>query len=859
MRLLTRANGLRFLLLLFLAASLSYWIVGTRDFLGLWRHPDERIRLPFEFDGDSHQILEITPEAKAAGLDKSEVLEAINGQPYSGFAAFHEMRRAAHPGDIWITETRRPDGSKHQAKIVLQPLDTEHPSFGRTVRLFVLFCLTPLICLLIGYWVVLVKPEEPNAWLLAFLLAFPESGFLNPVLATGWDLALRTIWFQGLQLAGPLLLPLFGLYFPERSRIDVKLPWLKWLILGPGLIAILLSAVTVSRTYLTGAEENWRTAIDVWLQNGFNVLSLLSLLFYAVVIGDKLRTASTADARRRMRLLAIGSGVGLAAALICFAVLPAFGVKPNLLENFWIVYIGTAFFMVAPLTFAYVVLVDRAMDVRILLRAGTKYLLARTGLWVLQAIFILAAGLHLLPPLIEKKQMDPSDVWQALIFVGLVIFLRQGVSKKLEAWIDRKFFREAYDTDLVLRDLSDQVRRFTEAEPLLTTVSWSIAETLHVSRLAVMLRTGADTFALREAVGLEISSDLALSSHSSTIRNLSQRTSAVRLRREEADGWYFLASAKEQEILEKLGAEILLPMFGRNKLMGFMTLGPKKSEAAYTRNDVALLEMVASQTGLALEVSELAHSLAQEAAQRERVHREIEIAREVQEKLFPQELPVIDHASIAGICRPALGVGGDYYDVIQLEDGRIGLAIGDVSGKGISAALLMASLRASLRGATLDAPQDLAKLMEKVSQLVYEASASNRYATFFFGTYDPQSRALQYVNAGHNPPFVLRSNSDVVRLTAGGPVIGLLTHTSYEQQRFVLEPGDLLLAFTDGISEAMSSREEEWGEDRLEAVARRCEGDAREVLREIIQEVEHFTAGEPQYDDMTLLVLKLHT
>jgi sigma-B regulation protein RsbU (phosphoserine phosphatase) len=170
----------------------------------------------------------------------------------------------------------------------------------------------------------------------------------------------------------------------------------------------------------------------------------------------------------------------------------------------------------------------------------------------------------------------------------------------------------------------------------------------------------------------------------------------------------------------------------------------------------------------------------------------------------------------------------------------------------------MASLRASLRGATLDAPQDLAKLMERVSHLVYEASASNRYATFFFGTYDPQARVLQYVNAGHNPPFVLRCNSEVVRLTAGGPVIGLLTHSIYEQQRFALEPGDLLLAFTDGISEAMSSAEEEWGEERLEAVAQRCTGDAQEVLREIIQEVDVFTAGEPQYDDMTLLVLKLH-
>jgi sigma-B regulation protein RsbU (phosphoserine phosphatase) len=164
---------------------------------------------------------------------------------------------------------------------------------------------------------------------------------------------------------------------------------------------------------------------------------------------------------------------------------------------------------------------------------------------------------------------------------------------------------------------------------------------------------------------------------------------------------------------------------------------------------------LAAQTGLALEISELVQSLAKEAAQRERINREIEIAREVQQRLFPQRLPEIRGLSLAGTCRPALGVGGDYYDVIELEDGRLGLAIGDVSGKGISAALLMASLRASLRGMTLDGPSDLARMMQKVNQLVYEASANNRYAMFFFATYSPETRELRYVNAGHNPPMLI--------------------------------------------------------------------------------------------------------
>ena len=264
---------------------------------------------------------------------------------------------------------------------------------------------------------------------------------------------------------------------------------------------------------------------------------------------------------------------------------------------------------------------------------------------------------------------------------------------------------------------------------------------------------------------------------------------------------------------------------------------------------------------MALEIGNLARSLASEATQRERIHREIEVAREVQERLFPQEFPVIDGVSLAGHCRPQQGVGGDYYDSFLLDDGRMGLAIGDVSGKGISAALLMASLRASLRGMTLDAPHDLAAMMEKVNRLVYESSATNRYATFFFATYNTQTRELIYVNAGHNAPFLIRRQRGQFsgRASGGGrPGHRPAALREYEEQRCVLQPGDLLLAYTDGISEAMTEHEEEWGEDRMLAAAQTLpDGSAQQVLEHLFAEADRFTGNAPQFDDMTLLVLKL--
>jgi serine phosphatase RsbU (regulator of sigma subunit) len=216
----------------------------------------------------------------------------------------------------------------------------------------------------------------------------------------------------------------------------------------------------------------------------------------------------------------------------------------------------------------------------------------------------------------------------------------------------------------------------------------------------------------------------------------------------------------------------------------------------------------ASDTTLAREVARLTTAIGREMAQRERLNRELEIAREVQEHLFPQRLPPAPGIDYCGQCRPAREVGGDYYDFLELSDSRLGIAIGDVSGKGVGAALMMASLEASLR-ALASVVQDPADLMGRVNSLVCQASAANRYATLFYAEYDPATRGLTYVNAGHNPPVVLRNcggGCQVLRLETGGPVIGLLPQR-YQRGVFSHEPGDLVMLFTDGVSESMNVRE----------------------------------------------------
>jgi phosphoserine phosphatase RsbU/P len=261
-----------------------------------------------------------------------------------------------------------------------------------------------------------------------------------------------------------------------------------------------------------------------------------------------------------------------------------------------------------------------------------------------------------------------------------------------------------------------------------------------------------------------------------------------------------------------------------------------------------------------LENARLMSAIAEEVAQRERLNREVEIAREVQERLFPQNFPPIAGIDYAGACRPALGVGGDYYDFLALPAGQLGIAIGDVAGKGISAALMMASLQASLRGEATRAPENLTALVSNVNRLVYEVSSDNRYATFFYGQYDPASRQLTYVNAGHNPPMLFhRSGNEwkICRLETGGTVVGLLATFPYEQAAVTIVPGDILIAFTDGISEAMNAAGEEWGEVRLIETIKGGAGlNPAEIIARIMQAADAFVAGAKQHDDMTLVVLR---
>ena len=275
----------------------------------------------------------------------------------------------------------------------------------------------------------------------------------------------------------------------------------------------------------------------------------------------------------------------------------------------------------------------------------------------------------------------------------------------------------------------------------------------------------------------------------------------------------------------------------------------------FSPEDVDLLQLCGSYVASSLETQRLR----KEAEVAQLLLREMEIARDVQQHLLPQTRPPIPGVDYEAYCRSAELVGGDYYDFLSMPDGGLLFTLGDVSGKGVAAAVLMASLQGSLRSQVVRAPVSIAALIGDLNKAAYSFSTEDKYATLFCGLLNVRTHNLTYVNAGHIPPMLLRAGSgQVERLNGTGFPVGLFDFSEYEQGEVLLQPGDSVLCFSDGISEATNARNEMWTESEVEAIFRTCqEMSAQQTIEVLVEATDRFTGEAQQADDMTLVAIRV--
>ncbi len=298
---------------------------------------------------------------------------------------------------------------------------------------------------------------------------------------------------------------------------------------------------------------------------------------------------------------------------------------------------------------------------------------------------------------------------------------------------------------------------------------------------------------------------------------------------------------------------LCMPMKNRHgKIIGVFQIINKK-RGSFDKEDELFLKAFSEHAALAIENARLY----QASMESERVHKELQIAGEIQQRLLPKEIVPVPHYEVAAVAQPCATVGGDFYDVISLGNNRFAFVMADVTGKGVPAALLVSTLHASLK-AYINANTDLANLTAKLNTLVYENSPAERFITFFIMILDANDHTVTYVNAGHNFPYLFRRNSrEVVELQASGLPLGMMDNVKYESGGIALDREDVIALYTDGVTEAMDKAHQQYSEDRLkQTVLASIAEPARDIKERVLDDVRTFIGQEPPSDDLTLLVLK---
>ncbi|MGH7492850.1 MAG: PP2C family protein-serine/threonine phosphatase [bacterium] len=304
---------------------------------------------------------------------------------------------------------------------------------------------------------------------------------------------------------------------------------------------------------------------------------------------------------------------------------------------------------------------------------------------------------------------------------------------------------------------------------------------------------------------------------------------------------------------DSISSLLCVPLLIKSELKGILTLYNKKDGREFSSEDQRLLGIIAAQSAQVMENARLY----EEEQALLRMQEQVRLAAQIQLELLPKAAPQIEGYEIASMSLPAQSVGGDYFDFIPVDDHRWALCLGDVTGKGLPASLLMANLQATIRGQTLSL-SSVSECLQRANRLLHQSTDDEKFATVFYALLDTQRHLLCYANAGHNDPLLFSGSQPRPRaLKTGGIMLGVFSSFPFQEETIALQPGDLLLIYSDGVTEAKNVLDEDFGEERLlELVQKNLAKPAQSLIDEIIQAVQAFAGQTPQHDDLTLMIMR---
>jgi sigma-B regulation protein RsbU (phosphoserine phosphatase) len=767
--------------------------------------------------------------ADVAGIRENDEILSFGGADWT-----RTWERSYADDRSIVAELRSPDGTTRTVR-----LESGQVPRVDVVRQLV-FAFIVLSFVLIGLVVFLSRSDHVAT--LFFLMCLLISRIMLPepdVRAKGVFLLDRIVLDLSYLFLPPVVLHFF-LNFPQRARLVVRHPRLPWLLYVPSVIAAAI-LLKFDADLVLGDRPLPGSAPLVQA-----VTALLSVAMIVTGVGLFLRGVRRVNSpvlRRSLRWVVPGTALGILPPLVLTAVL---NVNPSL-EIPGDRYAFLTFLLV-PISFAHAIIRYGLMDLELVVKRSVVY----TALTAL-----LAAVYYLVAEVLGSWVMVRTGTGRTLLSFAVVFgaaLAFMPLRDRVQGLVDRTLYRHRYNYRSTLRSFASAFATFLERDELVRLLTERLPELLGAERAVLFIRSSPDdSLHLADTRGLgprELPHPLLTPSqgllawwkdYGGPIPFEPRRDPRPLLR----------LSREERALLTAVEPDVIVFLPRERRIEGLLLLGPKASGERYRAEDLELLATLGDQAGTSLSASRL-H---EEALERRRLEEELAVARRIQASLLPSEVPRAPGLEIGAMTRPCLEVGGDFYDLLDFGDAGLGLAVGDVSGKGVPAALLLSSLQATLRAEAgpEDAPDPVVR---KINARLCSDMQPGSFASLLYGRLDPAARTFRYVNAGHPAGLVVARDGSIRRLDRGGMLLGVQARADYECGVEVFAPGETLVLYSDGVTDVLNGAEEEYGASRLEMLLPRLNHlPVAGILDGIVASVETFVGGRLP-DDVTLLVAK---
>ena len=806
----------------------------------------------------------ITENGRKAGLSLGDRFIEVNGKTFTNTQEFRSnMKRALGDQNTYFVERM---GRRFAVTISNIPNGLKGAFWKSGFPYLVGICY-----ILIGTIVFLMKPHERPSWIFflfgatfgLFLIFLSKVGIVTPR------------WLETVDIFAWLFVPGTFIHlafcFPQERKLMKERPYIQALpYVLSALLFLRIRSLTPTMTHVP----------KVWMAIMVFYMTLGVLVFLGSCLQLRI-TSSSEIVKLRSRMILLGFAIAASLPIVDLVINTIFRIYIVASFNYYL-----PFFIVFPLSIGYSIVKHDLFDFDTIIKRTYGYVLTTASIAGVYGFFVLVSDVVFGSFEITKSPLFP------LVFVLGVVFLFNPIRNRAQKFIDRVFYRLEYDYQETVHKISETMRSLLKLDEIGNRIMDTALGTLFVDAGGVLLlnrenevyeclissgkreikKRGNDSDigklelngkTLPQAFDSETSeseradlnlSKLRLSIDEPFIQKINQRKKEITIYDIQEDPFFEDQRASCKAALDQLQATLIVPLIYEDRLTGLISLGEKKSGKFYRREDINLLNTLANQGAVAIENA----FMIEEVIEKERMEEELSIARDLQTSMLPAQCPTIEGFEIAAFSVSAREVGGDFYDFIDMGEDRVGMVIGDVTGKSVSGALVMSASRSVFRMLS-EENLGVGDIMIRANRRTKKDIKSGMFVALLYAVLDAKKRTLSLCSAGQTQPIHWSSETKASRLveTRGDTFpLGILEDADYEETNLDLKPGDKIVLYTDGIVEEMNDKEEIFGFDRLlEIVQGASSMTADTLLKEILDRVNVFAGGTAQHDDLTVIVL----